>query len=164
MLAVVTHLVQRPPVYHDPTAIICNRKKNMNEILFVVSCDVNRRRHNITEHVNGSEMSAAVRFEWWITVPSTYLNRYSCMLAWYVGGGGRCWNSGYSKPCGARPLHGRRPHRPSSLEPRPRHCCEPGAVIRQAAPLTVTNITPTPLNYKRKEIRVIQKINEKRTL
>lgn len=78
----------------------------------------------------------------------TYLNRYSCILAWYVGGGGRCWNSGYNKPCGARPLHGRRPHRPNSLEPRPRHCCEPGAVIRHAAPLTVTNMTPTPLNHK----------------
>lgn len=33
--------------------------------------------------------------------------------------------------------------------PMPRHCVEPGAVIRHAAPLTVTRITPTPNLKKR---------------
>lgn len=33
----------------------------------------------------------------------------------------------------------------------PRHWVEPGAVIRHAAPLTVTKITPTPVKQRRKE-------------
>lgn len=40
----------------------------------------------------------------------------------------------------------------SSILPMPRHCVEPGAVIRQAAPLTVTRITPTPTLMRLRKI------------
>lgn len=85
---------------------------------------------------------------------NTDLSLYSCMLAWYDGGGGRCWNSGYNKPWGVlpRPLHGRRPPTDSKspFAPRPRHCCEEsGDVIRQAAPLIVTRMMPTPVRKGR---------------
>lgn len=72
------------------------------------------------------------------------------MLAWYDGGGGRCWNSGYKNPRGTRPLQPvRRLHLPSSLELMLKQESEPGTVKRQAAPLAVTNMTPTPLKWNK---------------
>lgn len=35
--------------------------------------------------------------------------------------------------------------------PMPRHCVEPGAVILHAAPLTVTKMTPTPIEKRDRE-------------
>lgn len=53
MLAVVTHLVQRLPVYHDPTAIICKGKITILRSYYyyyfwLVSCDLWRAgcKHN----------------------------------------------------------------------------------------------------------------------
>lgn len=45
--------------------------------------------------------------------------------------------------------------------PIPRHCVEPGAVIRHAAPLTVTKITPTPtkITFKINKNHVKRKFN-----
>lgn len=69
---------------------------------------------------------------------AAHLNRLSCMLAWYDGGGGRCWNSGYSRPNDEFPrAHCLRPHRPV-------HWWASDVVIRQATPLIVTKTIPTP--------------------